>query len=224
MSAGAVAAASRGTKDSKTDRDGLRPAEPRRCKVVVASSARVKVAAVERIFKQCTVEGLQVQQRVSRGQSSQEEALRGIAEGIEAAKTKRPGADYYVAMENSVCAALVDEGSQQPEAQSGKGESANVAADSRQRVLRHFDIGWVMVERSFTSTGSGGRLVVPMRAVAASAGVELPFGETSTESIAEKVGLLDVQNAHSWLTAGRRSRIELLSEAVAVALGQLERA
>mmetsp|Transcript_17073 Transcript_17073/g.30818 ORF Transcript_17073/g.30818 Transcript_17073/m.30818 type:complete len:240 (+) Transcript_17073:135-854(+) len=220
-SVGAMASLGRGIKDDSHDRglDGSR--QERRCKVVVASTTRVKVAAVERIFRQCTVEAFQVHAHPKRRQTmSHADALKGAAAGIDAIKKQRPGADYYVAMENSVMEVLdVDVPQDVKPALAARG----VSSAEQPAPCRHFDVGWVMVERALSGPAGAARLPA-MRTVAPSAGVQLPSGTVSTEDVALQAGLLDLENPHSWLTAGRRSRIELLSEALAVALGQLERA
>mmetsp|Transcript_35645 Transcript_35645/g.81708 ORF Transcript_35645/g.81708 Transcript_35645/m.81708 type:complete len:238 (+) Transcript_35645:140-853(+) len=217
--AGAVASLSRGIKDDSSDRglDGSR--QERRCKVVVASTTRVKVAAVERIFRQCTVEGFQVSPHPKRRQMmSHADALKGAEASIDVIKKQRPGADYYVAMENSVLEVVESDVPQDVKSV----QTTQKGADQFGTCHR-FDVGWVMVERALTGPPGAARMPA-MRTAAPSAGVQLPHGVESAEKVAEQAGLLDLENPHQWLTAGRRSRIELLSEALAVALGQLERA
>mmetsp|Transcript_52708 Transcript_52708/g.153290 ORF Transcript_52708/g.153290 Transcript_52708/m.153290 type:complete len:281 (-) Transcript_52708:194-1036(-) len=184
------------------------PPVERRCRVVLASSgARSEVGAVERIFRQCIVDNVKAPSNVNEQPHGHEEALRGAANRLDAAKAARPGADYYVAIESCLSEVWMPPGDASSE-------------------VRHFDTGWVMMERA----------VGCVRAVASSASIELPVADVEAAKergfrhrsvgtlIAERVGLLEGRDPHSWLTAGRRDREALLGEAVAVALGQLERA
>eukprot|EP00411_Alexandrium_monilatum_P065149 CAMPEP_0175527034 /NCGR_PEP_ID=MMETSP0096-20121207/19921_1 /TAXON_ID=311494 /ORGANISM="Alexandrium monilatum, Strain CCMP3105" /LENGTH=268 /DNA_ID=CAMNT_0016829679 /DNA_START=48 /DNA_END=851 /DNA_ORIENTATION=+ len=203
--AAAAAAALRGA--------ALRPPTPeRRCRVVLAASgARSEFAAVERVFRQCLVDGVRAPSGVNEQPYGHEEALRGAANRLEAAKASQPAADYYVAIESSLTEVWI------PLGDPGRnGEGFDV---------RHFDTGWVLMERA----GGG------FRAVASSASVEIPAADVEVVKergldrktvgavVADRVGLLERRDPHAWLTAGRRDRESLLGEAVAVALGQLER-
>uniref|UniRef100_A0A7S1EZA5 inosine/xanthosine triphosphatase n=1 Tax=Noctiluca scintillans TaxID=2966 RepID=A0A7S1EZA5_NOCSC len=187
------------------------PSCERRCRVVVASTTELKLAAVGRIFSRCSVEGVRVSSGVHEQPFGQEEIILGATNRLKAAKASKPGADYYVSMENGLSRAFVPSG--------GLGQDASTLLEEK-----HFDVGWVVLERA-----DGARASVP------SAGVELPaadvavareagFGKKTVSSvIGQRVGLLDPENPHAWLTAGRRDRGALLGEAIAVALGQLER-
>uniref|UniRef100_A0A7S1PTW8 inosine/xanthosine triphosphatase n=1 Tax=Alexandrium catenella TaxID=2925 RepID=A0A7S1PTW8_ALECA len=189
------------------------PPVERRCRVVLASSgARSELGAVERVFRQCAVDGVRVPSNVNEQPCGHEEALRGAANRLDAAKAARPGADYYVAIESCLTEVWMPPG--------------DVGLSGEGCDVRHFDTGWVLLERP----GGG------VRAVASSASVEVPAADVDAAKekgldrkgvgtlIAERLGLLEGRDPHSWLTAGRRDREALLGEAVAVALGQLERA
>jgi len=191
------------------------------CRVVVASLLRAHVAATERVFRQCVVEGVRVPSHVNRQPLGHEETLRGASNRLDAAKAARPGADYYVAIESGVSEVYV------PAASSHSAQMAAPAAD-----VRCFDTGWVLLERSAAAGGAG----TCFRAAAPSAGVELPAQDvyaarergfergTAAMVVAERAGLLDdAEGVHAWLTAGRRGTEALLAEAMTIALGQLER-
>eukprot|EP00929_Paragymnodinium_shiwhaense_P001983 TRINITY_DN102183_c0_g1_i1.p1 TRINITY_DN102183_c0_g1~~TRINITY_DN102183_c0_g1_i1.p1 ORF type:complete len:278 (-),score=31.37 TRINITY_DN102183_c0_g1_i1:20-853(-) len=215
--------------------------EQRRCHVVVASLQRVHIAAAERVFRQCNVQGVRAASGVGEQPLGHEETLQGAANRLDAAKLMRPGADYYVAIESGISEVWVPRSasslipSVDPRSSPSCEGSPSQAGD-----LRYFDTGWVMVERGTPSKlqpASNG-----LRAVAPSAGVEVPAADFQAAQsqgremssqvdklVAKRAGLLDSANeratdgVHSWLTAGRRSREAMLGEAIAVALGQLER-
>eukprot|EP00927_Polykrikos_kofoidii_P019817 TRINITY_DN19295_c0_g2_i1.p1 TRINITY_DN19295_c0_g2~~TRINITY_DN19295_c0_g2_i1.p1 ORF type:complete len:257 (-),score=49.15 TRINITY_DN19295_c0_g2_i1:249-1019(-) len=208
-----------------------------RCRVVVASALRVHLAATERVFRQCVVEGVRVPSNVNQQPRGHEEALRGASYRLDAAKVARPGANFYVAIESGISEVWVPSGVSGPPGGSLDGTGAGFGPSSGE--LRHFDTGWVLVERSSSGSGPSARAAAP------SAGVELPAVDVATARergldrgsvgahTASRVGLLGgsashgeraEDSVHAWLTAGRRSREALLGEALAVALGQLERA
>lgn len=179
----------------------------RRCRVVMsAAGALAELAAVERIFRQCTVESHRGSSKVNEQPVGSEEALLGATNRLEGAKRARPGADYYVSVESSLVEVPLPCGSEVER--------------------RYYDISWVVLERA---SGSRLRTAVPC------CGVELIAEDvaqarargferkTAGAVTANRLGLLDGRDPHSWLTAGRRSRDALLGEAIAVALGQLER-
>lgn len=180
--------------------------------MIVASDCRAEIAAAERVFRQCVVEGIAVASGVSEQPYTQEETIRGAANRLDAARSAKPGADFYVAIQSGLSEVTVP-------------TRAEDAAGAGHVELRFMDIGWVLLERA----GSGARAVAP------SAGVEIPQadvafarargleGKTAGAVVSERVGLLDTQDPHGWLTAGRRPREALLGEALAIALGQLER-
>lgn len=201
------------------------PTSERRCRVVVSSAgAWAELAAVERIFRQCSVESIRVSSGVREQPVGHEEALQGAVNRLEGAKAARPGADFYVSVERSlteVSLPACTTGS------SASGSSASGSSAASPAEPRYFEVSWVLLERV---AGSALRAVVP------SCGVEIPVVDveqaraksfvrkTAGAITADRVGLLDGKEPHSWLTAGRRSREALLGEAISVALGQLERA
>jgi len=195
------------------------PGSDRRCRVVVASPGNwSELAAVEKIFRQCAVEGVRVGSRVNVQPVGHAEILTGAGNRLDAAKVARPGADYYIAMESGLF---------EVELPKSFAEEGAAGKDSTSGQTRHFDTSWVLIERSAAS---------PIRAAAPSCGVALPAADvaavqergfsrqTVTSAVVERVGMADSGDPHSWLTAGRRSRETLLTEALTVALGQIERA
>lgn len=151
------------------------------------------------------------------------ETLQGAANRLDAAKAVRAGADYYVAIESGLVEVHIPEPAPIASPASGSAAAAETRPAPRKRF---FDTGWVLLERP----GSGERAACP------SCGVEFPSADvtamlergvsraTVAAQASKRAGLLDGQDPHAWLTAGRRTRDALLGEAIAVALGQLERA
>mmetsp|Transcript_3833 Transcript_3833/g.7641 ORF Transcript_3833/g.7641 Transcript_3833/m.7641 type:complete len:237 (-) Transcript_3833:63-773(-) len=200
MQAAEAAAARRGA--------ALGPPSPqRRCLVVLATSgARSEMAAVESVFRQCTIEGVRTRSGVNEQPHGHEEALRGAANRLDAAKVVKPGADYYVAMESSLSQVWVPQ-----EAEGGE--------------LRYYDTGWVMLERQGGHRKAAPAAAVELPTVDVKAAFERGLERTTVGAlVSERVGLLQGREPHGWLTAGRRDREALLGEAISVALGQLERA
>lgn len=174
---------------------------------MTAASQLSELAAVERIFRQCTIESFRGSSGVPEQPVGSAEALRGATNRLESAMRARPGADYYVSIESSLMEVSLP-------------SSSGVAEP------KFYDVSWVVLERA---SGSRLRTAVP------SCGVELiaddvaqarqrGFERKAAGAVtADRLGLLDGKDPHSWLTSGRRSREALLGEAIAVALGQLER-
>jgi len=218
------------------------PRAERRCQVVLASTGGwAEVAAVEKIFRRCSIESLRVPSGVNEQPIGHDEALRGAANRLEAARVARPGADYYIAIESCLLEVVVPPtvhlglptSSARTSAATAASTDTTAAGEAASSPLaveddgtRHYDTGWVLIERAGA---------VPIRAAAPSCAVEIPPDDVSTARergfakqtagavSAERAGLLDGKDPHNWLTAGRRSREALLGEAIAVALGQLER-
>lgn len=203
-------------------RKGRKESE-KRCRVMVSSTGSwSELAAVEKVFRRCVVEAFRGSSGVREQTLSHEEALQGAANRLQAAKETCPNADYYVAIERSLTKAHVPPGV--------ASSSLPVPADAEAPGAHYFDVSWVVLERNAPDQRQ--RTAVPC------CGVELPLADvecalgrqdrgaapkTAAQVTAERVGFSDGRDPHTWLTGGRRSREVLLSEAVSVALGQLER-
>merc|ERR1712194_15119 len=135
-------------------------------------------------------------------------------------KAAKPDADYWVAIQGTLLEATVP-----PIPGTAPSLEAEVST------TEFFDVNWLVLEQNM-GNGRGERTVVP------SCGVWLPEadvenararqergleGKTAAQVTSERLGFSDGRDPYAFLTAGRRSREVLLTEALAVALGQLER-
>ncbi|CAE8637878.1 unnamed protein product [Polarella glacialis] len=177
--------------------------------VVVASTAPMKVAAVERLFAPpalpallrprgpaagalgVRVEGVKTASGVNEQPFGHEETMRGALNRLAAARAARPGADFYVALENGLFDVLCSD------SVGGGGAPQS------------FDMAWVVIE------DSEGR-----RALAHSAGVEVARAAGAGGDGAD---LVDPQDPHRHLTSGFCPREDMLLGALTVAWGQLSR-
>lgn len=174
--------------------------------VIVASTNKHKLAAVEEIFRDIypnqdvQITGVKANSGVREQPVDHSEILEGVLNRLNHAKQLTEGnGDVYVSMENGI---LIFE---------FKGE------------IRCFDLAWVVIERRFGK-----------RAFAHSTGIEFPleyveeamnrgFATTTIGSVmAEKLGI-DSTDPHSTLTDGLVSRSDMLKQTLRAALGQLNR-
>ncbi|CAJ1396472.1 unnamed protein product [Effrenium voratum] len=180
--------------------------------VIVASTAKMKVAAVMRLFaeggvacqpdRELVIEGVKAKSGVNDQPFGHEETIRGALNRLAHAQQERPGADFYLAMENGLF---------------------DIATGGTALV---FDLAWVVIE------DKSGR-----RALAHSAGVQMPnwavdssrgssFSTTAGGEVARAATTagqeVDPQDPHAFLTSGLCKREDLLTSALAVAWGQLK--
>eukprot|EP00446_Apocalathium_sp_SHHI-4_P028091 CAMPEP_0177226390 /NCGR_PEP_ID=MMETSP0367-20130122/40057_1 /TAXON_ID=447022 ORGANISM="Scrippsiella hangoei-like, Strain SHHI-4" /NCGR_SAMPLE_ID=MMETSP0367 /ASSEMBLY_ACC=CAM_ASM_000362 /LENGTH=190 /DNA_ID=CAMNT_0018676553 /DNA_START=18 /DNA_END=586 /DNA_ORIENTATION=- len=176
----------------------------RSARVVVASSAAMKIGALRRAVDDgcfggagALVEGVKAPSGINEQPWGHEETISGAMNRLAAAKEMAPGADFYVAIENGIF---------------------EVATSPEPRC---FDLAWVVVE-----AGTDGR-----QAMAHSVGVEFPrtfvqqareegFDKTHAgHKLAAANGGVDVQDPHRWLSSDRLCREDLLAGALSAAWG-----
>jgi len=173
-------------------------------RVVVASTASLKVTAVRRLLGEGFsaagghIQGVKAGSEISEQPFGHEETLRGAQNRLNNARKMRPDADLYVSIENGIFEVAVPE-------------------------PRYFDVAWVVMARSGDER---------QQVVAHSVGIEVPrqfvdearaegFDRTVGQKISAQHGG-DAQDPHRWLTAQRCSREDLLVGALTAAWGQLQ--
>ncbi|CAE8592435.1 unnamed protein product [Polarella glacialis] len=198
--------------------------------VVVASTAPMKVAAVERLFAPpalpallrprgpaagalgVRVEGVKTASGVNEQPFGHEETMRGALNRLAAARAARPGADFYVALENGLFDVLCSD------SVGGGGAPQS------------FDMAWVVIEDSEGRRALAHSAGVEMPAAAAAASKASGFSTTAGGEVARAAGaggdgadLVDPQDPHRHLTSGFCPREDMLLGALTVAWGQLSR-
>mmetsp|Transcript_13950 Transcript_13950/g.38105 ORF Transcript_13950/g.38105 Transcript_13950/m.38105 type:complete len:193 (-) Transcript_13950:18-596(-) len=174
------------------------------CRVVVASQAEMKVAAVRRLmgegFAAADGEVLSVKaaSEINEQPYGHEETIRGAMNRLKNAQAMEPGADFYVAIENGIFEVSLP-------------------------TIRFFDLAWVVVAgRGHQSLAHSVGVEMPAELVE-SARAE-GFDRTHVGNIiAATYPGVNKQDPHHWLTSERCRREELLLQALTVAWGQLQR-
>eukprot|EP00933_Yihiella_yeosuensis_P067743 TRINITY_DN72758_c0_g1_i1.p1 TRINITY_DN72758_c0_g1~~TRINITY_DN72758_c0_g1_i1.p1 ORF type:complete len:236 (+),score=55.59 TRINITY_DN72758_c0_g1_i1:62-709(+) len=190
-------------------------------RIVVASTAAMKVAAVKRLFEKggpaldsssdrgVSVEGIKAPSGVNDQPFGHEETIRGALNRLAAARLEVPGADVYVSMENGLFE--VDcSGSSDREEGSGR---------------KCFDLAWVAIQDSHghqTLAHSAG-IEMPSEAAEASkaSGFKATAGGVVSESAEAAGHKVDPQDPHLHLTGGLCAREKLLLDALTAAWGQI---
>mmetsp|Transcript_64971 Transcript_64971/g.188375 ORF Transcript_64971/g.188375 Transcript_64971/m.188375 type:complete len:208 (+) Transcript_64971:160-783(+) len=177
--------------------------------VVVASTAAMKVGAVRRLTTEgcfggaaTAVEAVAAVSGVNEQPFGHEETVRGVLNRLVDARRLRPGARWYIAVENGIF---------------------ELATESP----RYFDVAWVAVDD--TAHGLGIPALAHSvgiefpREFVESARAE-GFDRTHAgHKIAARNPGVDKQDPHRWLSAERVSREDLLVGALSAAWGQLEK-
>mmetsp|Transcript_33387 Transcript_33387/g.59165 ORF Transcript_33387/g.59165 Transcript_33387/m.59165 type:complete len:191 (-) Transcript_33387:5-577(-) len=174
-------------------------------KVVVASTAVMKVAAVQKLFATAQVEGVKAASGVRDQPFGHEETIQGALNRLEDAKLQAPAADLYISMENGLFEVC-----------------------TRPDHVMGFDLAWVAIEDSAGRRSLAHSAGVEMPAAAVAVAKESNFSRTAGSQVAHSANctrtsdLVDPQDPHKYLTNGDCSREELLLSALSVAWGQLQ--
>mmetsp|Transcript_11298 Transcript_11298/g.23844 ORF Transcript_11298/g.23844 Transcript_11298/m.23844 type:complete len:201 (-) Transcript_11298:46-648(-) len=184
------------------------PGEGHVMQVVVASTAHMKVAAVQKLLAEeaASVQGVKAASGVNDQPFGHEETIRGALNRLADAKLKAPSADLYVSMENGLF---------------------EVPGDGRKMLC--FDLAWVAIEDAQGQRSLAHSAGVEMPGVAVSAAKASCFSKTAGSEVARVANQspssdpVDPQDPHTYLTNGFCSREELLLSALRIALGQMKR-
>uniref|UniRef100_A0A7S0DME9 inosine/xanthosine triphosphatase n=1 Tax=Amorphochlora amoebiformis TaxID=1561963 RepID=A0A7S0DME9_9EUKA len=176
--------------------DGCKVESKPRIQVVLASQSKLKLEAARNALKDCDVKGVKAESKIAEQPFGHKETMTGAMNRLEDCKSKSPGADIYIGLENGL---MELEG-------------------------RFYDFAWIIMEKpadSIIVRVQSAAIEFPVPYVNQAKEAKGGFKDNTAGSFIAKDTKCNPKDPHSFILGEFLGRKQILAQAIKAAYGQL---